>query len=226
MLDQGKDEECFLKFPRNFIIYGQRVKAMITQKRNFFGQCNDPNIWVYGYPGTGKTSILLMIYPNYYKKNLYNKFFDLYDDKVHSHIILEDLDHEAVERLSINFIKTVCDKQGFPVDQKYKTPNLSRATILVTSNFQIADIIPDGKGVEENKAALLRRFFHVRIDNLLRLLQLKIIPKWDQKKLLAEGNEDMSKLFITWDYVRDSPMCTPVSSPEVYQEIIRNHFYK
>ena len=50
--------------------------------------------------------------------------------------MLEDLDHEAVERLSINFIKTVCDESGFAVDQKYKTPQLSR-----TTNCQIVLVV-------------------------------------------------------------------------------------
>ncbi|MFM6618001.1 MAG: hypothetical protein ACKPIH_24620 [Microcystis panniformis] len=226
MLDRGEDEQCFTKFPRNYLTYGSRIKAMLTQKKNFFGENNDPHLWIYGFPGTGKTSILQFVYPDAYKKNLYNKFFDLFDPKIHHHMILEDLDHEAVERLSINFIKTLCDKQGFAIDQKYQTPQLARASILVTSNFSINDILPiDMPGVEQNKAALLRRFFHVRIDNLLRLLQLKIIPKWDQKKLQLEGNTDMGKLFITWDYITDVPLCMPLRSPEEYRKIIREHYY-
>lgn len=226
MLGRGEDEQCFTKYPRNYLVYGPRVKAMITQKSDFFKTNADPNIWLYGFPGTGKTSILLYVYPNLYKKNLYNKFFDLYDPKVHTHMMLEDLDHEAIERLSINFVKTICDKQGFAIDKKYQTPQLASTTVLVSSNFQIQDLVQDGKGVEENKAALLRRFYHVRIDNFLRLLELKLLPKWDQKKLLAEGNADMGKLFISWDYVADQPMCTPIASPEVYQKKIRDHFYK
>lgn len=227
-LESGRDEECFRKFPRNYLMYGEKIKALLSQKRDFFksDEKSHPHIWLYGYPGTGKTSILQYIYPKTYKKNLYNKFFDLYDPKLHTHVILEDLDFEAVERLSINFLKTICDPQGFAIDQKYKTPQLTNTNVLVTSNFQIPDIIPDDKGVEENKAALLRRFWHVRIDNLLRLLELKLIPKWDQKKLKLEGNTDMGKLFITWDYVQDMPLCTPLKKPEDYQDIIRNHYYK
>ena len=58
---------------------------------------------------TGKTAVLSFIYPKMYKKNLFNRFWDLYDPKEHTHVMMEDLDHEAVEKLSINFIKTVCD---------------------------------------------------------------------------------------------------------------------
>lgn len=229
LIQDSKEDEAWRKFPRNFLTYGEKIKAMIHQKRDFFKDKRHPNIWLYGYAGTGKTALLNFVYPQYYKKNLSNRFFDLYDQKVHSHIMLEDLDHEACERLGINFIKTICDEAGFPIDQKYKTPQLIQATCLVTSNFTINEILSQQErpvGLEENLPALLRRFYHVRIDELLRLLQLKLIPKWDRIKLQKEGNSDSSKLFMTYDYVADTPMCVPVKTPDAYQETIRDHFYK
>ena len=226
LLEQGKDSEAFTKYPRNFLIYGERLKAMITQKRDFFHLNGHPHIWLFGYPGTGKSAILNYVYPDYYKKNLHNKFFDLYDPKVHSHVMLEDLDHEGVERLSINFIKTICDEAGFAIDQKYKTPQLARTTVLVTSNFQIGDVIPDGQGIEENKAALYRRFWHINIYALLRLLGLKLMPKFDRQQLQREGNTDPGKLFLSWDYATDLPTGLPIESPEVYQQLIKDSFYK
>ena len=157
----------------------------------------DPHIWVYGYPGTGKSTILRYIYPKTYKKDLSNKFFDLYDPTIHTHVILEDLDPDAIEkRLSLQFLKTICDEGGFPIDQKYKTPQLARFTVLVSSNYTLGDVIPDEtKDIETVKAALYRRFWHVRVDNLLRILGVKLIDKWDRKILQKEGNEDLTKLF-------------------------------
>lgn len=227
MLGEGKTEECFTKFPRNYLIYGERLKALISQKQDFFKEkeFRDPHIWLYGFPGTGKTALLNYIYPKTYKKNLYNKFFDLYDDKIHDHIILEDLDHEAVERLSINFIKTICDQAGFAIDQKYKSCQLSQTTVLVSSNFTIPDIICDGKGIEENKAALLRRFYHVRIDAMLKFLGLKLIGKYARDQLNKEGNNDFGKLFFTWDYMRDCPQGIPIQSPEYYAKKIRDAYF-
>lgn len=231
-LEEGKDEETFRKFPRNYLMYGEKIKAMIGQRKDLMvsDKPHDPHIWLWGNPGSGKTALLSYIYPNYYKKNLYNRFFDLYDDKIHDHVMLEDLDHEAVEKLSINFIKTICDSAGFAIDQKYKSPQMSRTTCLVTSNFEIKDIIPEGKdgrskGFEENKAALYRRFWHINIYALLRLLGLKIIPKWDQNKLKLEGNQDPGKLFITWDYLQDRPLCTPIQDPKFYQDLLRNTYF-
>lgn len=225
MIENGEYNEAFTKYPRNYLQYGEKIKAMVIQKKDFFKTNGDPHIWLFGYPGTGKTAVLSYIYPNTFKKNLHNKFFDLYDPAVHSHVMLEDLDHEAVDRLSINFIKTICDEAGFAVDQKYKTPQLSRTTVLVTSNFSITDIMPDGKGIEENKAAFMRRFWHVNIYNLLRCLGLKLLPKHERKMLQQEGNSEPGKLFISWDYVTDSPTCMPLKSPEQYQKVIKDAFY-
>ena len=176
----------------------------MTQKRDFFQSNGNPHIWVYGYPGTGKTAILQYVYPNTFKKNLFNKFFDLYDPKEHTHVMLEDLDHEAVGRLSINFIKTICDEGGFAVDQKYKTPQLARTTVLVTSNFTIDNILEQQEntvGLEQNKLAIKRRFWHVNVYELLRLLGLKLLPKSERDWLKKTGNGDVSKLFIDYHYL-------------------------
>lgn len=225
LIETGEEAEAFKKYPRNFLIYGERIKAMVVQKKDFFQTNGDPHIWLYGCPGTGKSAILSYIYPKYFKKNLYNKFFDLYDPKEHSHVMLEDLDHDAVERLSINFLKTICDESGFAVDQKYKTPQLARTTVLITSNFSISDIITEGAGVEENKKALFRRFWHINIFALLRLLGLKLLPKKDRQQLQASGNNDPGRLFMTWDYVQDLPMCTPLRDPQHYQQVIKDAYY-
>ena len=225
LIDEGKEEEAFTKYPLNYLIYGERLKAMTTQKRDFFKSKGDPHIWLHGFAGTGKTQILAYVYPNYYKKNLHNRFFDLYDPKVHTHVMLEDLDAEAVEHLQVNFLKTLCDEAGFAVDQKYKTPQLARTTVLITSNFSIDQLINEGFGVEENKAALYRRFWHLRIDALLRVLKLKLIPKFDRLTLQKEGNTDPGRLFITWDHEQDIPLGEPMKSPEQYQAIIRDAFY-
>jgi hypothetical protein len=227
MLDNGKDEECFVKFPRNYITYGARLKAMAAQKANFFGTRKEPHIYVYGFAGTGKTAVMKFLYPNTYKKDLSNRFFDLYDARIHDHIMLEDLDHNNVEKLGLQFIKTLCDEGGFPIDQKYKTPQLAQSVILVTSNFRIGDLVPlDTNGYAVTVAALLRRFYHVRIDNLLRLLGLKLIGDYDRKRLKREGNTDSSKIFMTWDYVQDCPRGKPLEPVEHYQQLILDDYYK
>lgn len=225
LIDQGKEEEAFTKFPRTYLQYGERLKAMICQRRDFMQHDGDPHIWVYGYPGTGKSALLNFVYPKYFKKNLHNKFFDLYDPKYHTHVMLEDLDHEAVERLGANFLKTICDESGFAIDQKYKSPQLTRTTCLVTSNFEITQIFFEGPGCEETKAAMLRRFWHVNIYNLLRVLGLKLLPKKDRDILKQEGNTDPSRIFLAWDYTTDGPTGQPLKDCTYYRQLIKNAFY-
>lgn len=140
-------------------------------------------------------------------------------------MMLEDLDHEAVLKLSINFVKTLCDEAGFAIDQKYKTPQLTRTTVLVTSNFKIKDLVPEGAGFDQNLAAICRRFWEVDVYAFLRLLQLKLVPKMERATLKKEGNVDMSRLFLDWDYVTDTPTGKKLKEPIEYQQIIRDYFY-
>ncbi len=228
LIESGKEEEAFEKYPRNYLLYGEKLKSRLTQKRNFefTKTTNDPHMWVHGYPGSGKTSLLAWLYPNSYKKNLDSKYFDLFDPKVHTHTILEDLDPTAVTRLGSTFLKTICDKQGFAIDQKYKTPQLATTCVLVSSNYSISEcFVYEEKGREKTISAMQRRFYEVRIDNLLRFLGLKLISKYDRNQLLSANNKDLSKLFIDWDYVADCPTGYDTFAPEYYQKKIAMHYY-
>lgn len=219
------DEDVFNRFPKYSLLYGEKIKSTLKQRRVTACHEGNPHMWVSGFPGTGKTAILKFIYPNAYKKNLYNRFFDLYNPREHTHVMLEDLDHEAVEKLSINFIKTICDEAGFAIDQKYKSPQLARSTVLVTSNFTIREVVPEGAGFDQNLSAICRRFWQIKIYELLRLLGLKLIPKEDRARLKKEGNDDASKLFMDWDYLTDVPTGKEVKSPMHYQQVIRDWFF-
>ena len=154
MFEKDEEDECFKRFPKHYLQWGEKLKSTMKQRRITACHEGNPHIWLNGYPGTGKTAVLAYIYPKSFKKNLYNRFFDLYDPKEHTHIMMEDLDHKAVEVLGMNFIKTLCDEAGFSIDQKYKTPQLARTTVLVTSNFTIREIILDGPGYHDNIIAI------------------------------------------------------------------------
>ena len=231
MLEKDQDDEAFKKYPRTFIQYGEKLKALICQKKSQLTSTGDPHIWLYGLPGTGKSAALSFIYPRTYKKNLYNKFFDLYDAKEHDHIMLEDLDHDAVDKLSTNFLKTLCDESGFPIDQKYKTPQLARSIILVTSNFTIDNLITYSEdqnafSKDQNAAALRRRFWQIDSTSFMRLLGIKLIPKYEISVLKKQGNTDPSKLFMTWDYNTQTPLGVPLKSAEEYRKILKDTYYK
>lgn len=230
LLEEGKSEEAFDQYPRNYMQYGEKLKSMISQKKKqFFGKHTNPHIWLYGYPASGKTSLMKMIYPDYYKKDLSNRFWDLYDETKHTHVMLEDLDANNVERLGVQFLKTICDEAGFPIDQKYKTPQLTRVTVLVTSNQSIDNCLnscDDVKDLETTKRAISRRFMQMRVDQFQRLLGVKIISEYERKILKKEGNEDPRKLYLDWNYNFDGPTGLPLKTTEEYQQIIRDFFYK
>lgn len=230
LIEDGNDKDAFEKFPRNFLQYGEKIKTMVYQKkRAFFGKHTDPHLWLYGFPGTGKTSLFKFLYPNYYKKDLQNKFWDLYNEEHHKHVVLEDLDSIAMDKLGIQFLKTICDEAGFTIDQKYKTPQVTRATILVTSNQNIEQLIngmEERKMVETTKIAIARRFLQLRVDQLQRLLGVKLINDYERKALKKEGNEDPSKLYISWNYDLDAPTGLPLKTPEEYRQMIRDYYYR
>lgn len=230
LLEEGKADEAFQQYPRNYMQYGEKLKSMIHQhKKAFFGKHTDPHLYLFGYPGSGKTSLLKFVYPKMYKKDLQNRFFDLYDEEVHTHVMLEDLDSNNLEKLGIQFLKTICDEAGFPIDQKYKTPQLTRATILITSNLDLDNLIngvDDLKDVDMAKAALRRRFLVLRVDSLQRLLGVKLITDFERKRLKKEGNEDPSKLYLNWNYNLDCPTGLPLKTPEEYQKLIRDFYYQ
>lgn len=226
MIEEGREAEAFTKFPRNYLTYGEKIKAMVAQKRDFFQTNGDPHIWLFGNPGTGKSAVLQVVYPNYYNKNMDNRFFDLYDPKKHTHMLLQDVDYTNVERLGVQFLKTICDEAGFPVDQKYKTPQLARTTVLVSSNFKINEVLPeDMHGRNEQLNALNRRFWQVNVTELLRILGLKLLNKYEINQLKKNGNTDPRKIFIAWDYLRDLPIGEPLKKPEDYQQIIKEKYY-
>ena len=227
MLERGEDDEAFRKFPRNYLTYGEKLKSIIHQKRDFLKTDGHPHMWVYGGPGTGKSAILQVVYPDYYNKNLDTKFFDRYSADVHSHVLLQDVDHACVERLGVQFLKSICDEAGYPIDQKYKTPQIQRLCVLVSSNFPLAEVVPhDMPGRRENLAALQRRFFHVNIRDLLHLLGLKLLSRYEIQQLKKEGNTDPSAIFMAWDYLRDAPTGEPLKEAAYYQQLIKDAFYK
>nr|UQB76446.1 nonstructural protein [Flumine parvovirus 5] len=225
LIETGQHEEAWTKFPRTYLQYGEKIRSIVDQKVQSVNNHGHPHIWLHGFPGTGKTAVMKFIYPTYYKKDLQNRFFDLYNDKIHTHIMLEDLDHQNVEKLGVQLLKTICDEAGFPIDQKYKTPQLTRASILVTSNYTIESIVPEGKGVDETKIALNRRFWTIRIDQLMRFLGLKMIDKQARNALKEKGNDDTSQIFMAWDYLSDRPLGKPLLTPKEYQDSIKQAYY-
>lgn len=227
MMEAGKDSEAMAKYPRNFLIYGARIKATIQQKIHSRGDTQrNPHIWLHGYPGSGKTTLMELIFPNSFKKDLSNRFFDLLDPEHHKEVLLNDVDPDNVERLGVQFFKTICDEGGFTIDQKYKTPQPVKVTALVTSNFSIPECIPDDcKNIEVTKVALFRRFWHIQNHELLRVLGIKLIDPYERNMLKKAGNEDVRKIYYSFDHLTGQPTGEPLKTAEEYQQMIRDKYY-
>ncbi|ETK74526.1 hypothetical protein L915_18693 [Phytophthora nicotianae] len=102
---------------------------MLNQRRDFFKSKGHPHIWLKGLPGSGKSAILQVVYPDYYNKSLDTRFMDLFNPKVHTHTLLQDVDHRVVEKLGVQFLKTLCGEVVFPLDQKFKAVQPARTTV-------------------------------------------------------------------------------------------------
>ncbi|KAF0688480.1 Aste57867_19906 [Aphanomyces stellatus] len=206
-------EEAFTKYP--------------PRAGRTFDPRMDPHLYVMGPPGSGKTSLMSLIYPGAYKKDLSSRFWDLYDPDSHTHTTLEDLDMDNVEKLTVQFLKTICDEAGFPIDQKYKTPQLARTTVLVTSQYSIDQLInPENTSdCEGSQRALKRHFFVFQVWDLHRLLGIKLLPKYEIKMLQKEGNQDPAELYMSYNYNLDCPTGEPLPTPLDMQIKICNYVF-
>ena len=225
---QETEEKIFEMYPRNWMMYGEKIKSMMVQRMDYFKQNGNPHMWIYGSAGCGKSSLVSYIYPKSYKKNLFNRYFDLYKPTEHDHVLLEDLDHAAVETLSFNFIKTLCDESGFTFDQKYKAAQPARTTLLVTSQFDIGNILAgQDKQFEIGKQgdAFRRRMWEVRATEIHRICGIKLRSKYELMMLKREDNQEPGKCFMAWNYVDDMPSLEPMPTPEECQQKIKDAFY-
>jgi hypothetical protein len=137
------------------------------------------------------------------------------------------VDHNVIEKLGVQFFKSICDEAGYPIDAKYKTPQIARLCVLISSNFTIDDVMPeDIKGRAENLKALYRRFWMVNVKDFLPLLGVKMLSKYEINQLKKAGNLDPRKLFLSWDYTRNIPTGEPVPSAETLQKMVRDRFYQ
>ncbi|GMF47367.1 unnamed protein product [Phytophthora fragariaefolia] len=125
LIEQGREKEVFTKFPKSFLTCGENLKALVTKKGLFQ---DNPHIWNKGAPGSGKSDILQVGYPSYYNKDLNNSFFDLSQLDVHTHVLLQDLDHETVEKLGVSSSRRFATRQDSPSTRSTRHRNAVTST--------------------------------------------------------------------------------------------------
>ena len=107
------------------------------------------NLWIYGPPGSGKTSLAHSLYPEAYLKGL-NKWWDGYDNQ--EVVIIDDMD--PFHKTLTQEFKVWSHHYPFPAETKGGSLCIRPKKIIVTSNYRIDEIWED----ETTRQALHRRF--------------------------------------------------------------------
>jgi len=144
---------------------------------------NQPNIWIHGDTGYGKSfQARKILGDRFYPKIASNKWWDKY--KGEENVLIEDVDKTHTYQ-AYNF-KIWADKYAFPVEIKYGNDVVRPKIIVVTSNYPIKEVFPDPRDHEP----LLRRFKEVHknvkwnatIDGVLKSKKVKAKESLVNKK--------------------------------------------
>lgn len=176
-----KFDEIEEKYPGHWIRNGARLKALYMRQSvpEDLGEKNEKHLWIYGEPGLGKTSLCEYLFPGHYKKRQDPDWLGYQPDlPEHKTVLINDLDIHGLQKISIGLLKELCDPQGFNSNKKYAGGDIiNPSQIVVTSNFRIHECLKPGTiGVEQQKAALQRRFREVHISELLTEKGLQLTP--------------------------------------------------
>lgn len=143
------------------------------------------NYLIWGGSGTGKSSSINLLYPDCYKKQKGTQFWDGYDrmNPNHSVVWIDEMSKETLKCMTgkadggFEFLKELADRYAVTVDEKYtKGYKIRPKKIFITMNEHPFSLLPD-RAVEINKAALVRKFRILHIEDWLDLNGLKVTDK-------------------------------------------------
>ena len=132
-----------------------------TMKREIIKQLNDKhcrpisgdlkNYIIYGPSGSGKSSSVMKIWPQCYKKQKGTHFWDGYDRTNPSHKVvwIDEMSKETLQTLTgkqeggFEFLKELGDRYAVTVDEKYtRGYKIRPSTIVITMNEHPTSLMP------------------------------------------------------------------------------------
>lgn len=216
-------EEIETTFPYEYILQGQKLKALYWIQQPATELSHKPHYWIYGEPGSGKSAIIEVLWPGYYAKRTDGDWGGYQNQEA---VYVGDMDPQGFQRIGSTYLKTWCDPQGFNANRKYAGgDHIIIKQLLVTSNFRIYECFKPGtQGQEKLQKALNRRFTEISITELLHQHQIKLRPLAELAYLKSINNTDYSRCFMhvqPTSKVKLTPY--PYEDKTVKQELIDTH---
>lgn len=181
---QAGDIEWFMTNDRKFMMTAPFGKLMSNAQPDVTTNLEEKDNWfIYGEPGTGKSSSVDYLYPNCYRKIKNNEKWDSYytQRKDHEVVYFDELD--TLEELElcmggIGGLKEKTDIYPFPIRQNYGSRQITirPKTMIITSNFTPSQLfsMPNKYGqtmrnIETFLRAFNRRWRVMHVDKWLKL---------------------------------------------------------
>ena len=140
---QRGDIEWFMDNDRKFMMTNQFGKIMTNAQPDIHENLEQlDNYYIYGEPGTGKSSSVDFLYPACYRKIKNNEKWDSYYTMREGHQVVYFDELDSLEDLEmcmggVSGLKEKSDVYPFPVRQNYGSRQISirPKTMIITSNF-------------------------------------------------------------------------------------------
>lgn len=138
--------------PRSAIVHYRTLKQIGLDHRStpVARDCLD-NIWVWGLSGCGKSRTSKEVFPGSYYKAVQHKWWDGYDPKIHSAVIMEDIDPQ--HHYQAHNFKIWLDYEPFYAEVKGGQIQIRPKNIVITSQYPPDKVFL----VPEDLAAVRRR---------------------------------------------------------------------
>lgn len=195
-------EEIEHQYPGDWIRNGAKLKSLYWKQTIDAQPAHLQHLWIFGRPGTGKSSVVEVLFPGYYYKRPDEDWTGYVGQET---VYIGDLDPESYRRVGSQNLKVWCDPQGFNANRKYAGgEHITIGRLVVTSNFRIYECMrADTPGYGTILESLKRRLREVHIDTLLAENGLVLRSREELDELRAQGNADYRKCFKRQDVLSE-----------------------